>query len=358
MHSGTTHAPGARRTRISVLSSEFPQYACAQLRLLAPFHALATQFDLHWLLELHGRTARINLAPLASADLVIVQRHFPSAQTAALLERVLSLGVPVVYETDDLFTCAMPVPGGASGRTFGGDPVSAFIARADAVTVSTSGLARALLPLNRNITVVPNLIDESLWTVASRQPARDRVTIGYAGTPTHAEDLLLIEEPLARIGERYADRVAFVFMGCVTDRLRGLPNATIIPFTANYPAYARRLPQLGVDIGLAPLRDTPFNRMKSDIKWLEYSMSGAAGVYSDVGQFRDTVEHLKTGMLTDTDPHHWYDCIEYLIREPDARRSIANTARDAVLRDRTLRTGATTIRRLVQKLLTKSGTGS
>jgi hypothetical protein len=34
------------------------------------------------------------------------------------------------------------------------------------------------------------------------------------------------------------------------------------------------------DIALSPLQDTPFNRCKSDIKFLDYSAIGAAGIYS------------------------------------------------------------------------------
>ena len=46
--------------------------------------------------------------------------------------------------------------------------------------------------------------------------------------------------------------------------------------------YAATLCELRLDIGIAPLADTAFNRNKSSIKYYEYGMSGAVTVASNV----------------------------------------------------------------------------
>jgi hypothetical protein len=49
-----------------------------------------------------------------------------------------------------------------------------------------------------------------------------------------------------------------------------------------FPEHARKICDLALDIGIAPLADNQFNRNKSCIKYYEYAMSGAVTVASHV----------------------------------------------------------------------------
>ena len=57
----------------------------------------------------------------------------------------------------------------------------------------------------------------------------------------------------------------------VIGRLAALPNAIASKTEIRYPEYPQMLAMLDLDIGLSPLADTPFNRSKSHIKWLDYA---------------------------------------------------------------------------------------
>lgn len=61
----------------------------------------------------------------------------------------------------------------------------------------------------------------------------------------------------------------------------------------------RKLPQLiaSVDINIAPLVDTLFNRAKSENKWLEAALVEVPTLASNVGAFKTMIQDGKTGFL-------------------------------------------------------------
>jgi len=116
-------------------------------------------------------------------------------------------------------------------------------------------------------------------------------------------------------------------------------EARELPFSEDYAAYARALKNLAPDIGLAPLEDTPFNRCKSAVKWLEYSALGAAGVYADLAPYAP-VRHGETGLKAGADPDLWEDALMRLVADKTLRRDMGERARAEVLAHWGLRAGA------------------
>jgi tetratricopeptide (TPR) repeat protein len=57
----------------------------------------------------------------------------------------------------------------------------------------------------------------------------------------------------------------------------------------------------GLDIGLAPLLPTGYNRCRSDVKFLEYASQGVAGIYTDLEPYRGDVVPEQTGLLYRTE---------------------------------------------------------
>lgn len=334
---------------LAVYSLDLPAYACARLRLLGPAGALKGKVDLRWAARSDGSNYAISAQAMQGADGVVFQRYFPMQDTWPLVEQALASGLPVLYDTDDNFL-AVPHDHPMRLRL---EPVIPFaaelLARADCVTVSTPELKRAFAGRARRVEVLPNLIDERLWSPAAVSVAMSDsgpVRIVFAGTPSRSDDLAFLVPVLAGIQGRYGQGVAFTFLGCT---LPGVA-AQAVPFQEDYAGYARVLAALQPDIGLAPLADSPFNRCKSPVKWLEYSAVGAAGVYADLPPYA-RVTHGVTGLKVGPDPEQWFEALDVLIRDGALRRRLASQARAEVLSRWSLRAGAEGYQRLWQSII-------
>ncbi len=78
------------------------------------------------------------------------------------------------------------------------------------------------------------------------------------------------------------------------------------------------------DIGILPLADTQFNRMKSDLKFLEHAGHGVAALASPV-VYADTIRDGETGLIY-RDPDDFADKLEELIRSASLRQELADRA--------------------------------
>ena len=90
------------------------------------------------------------------------------------------------------------------------------------------------------------------------------------------------------------------------------------------------------DIALAPLRESQFNQCKSDIKFLDYSAIGAAGIYSHGPAYETTVRHEETGLLVDGVTEAWVDALETLLADGRYRNRLARNASEYLWGQRTL----------------------
>jgi len=267
--------------------------------------------------------------------MVVIQRLFATPENLPFIENVRKTGKPLVYELDDLL---IDLPPSNPNYTFAMRCRPALvesISKAAAVTVSTEELRAELLSTNPNIYVLPNLLNEDIWKRPC--PRGDgRVVVGFTGTATHHEDAELIEEVCTRIAERYGNRVAFTFMGCATEKMKRLPHCSLIDFITDYESFAQALQNTPMDIALVPLQNHPFNRSKSNIKWLEYSSCGVVGIYSDLPPYNSCIQNEETGLLVDGSSQSWFRALERLINDTALRSSISLRARQRVLSEYTL----------------------
>jgi glycosyltransferase involved in cell wall biosynthesis len=97
--------------------------------------------------------------------------------------------------------------------------------------------------------------------------------------------------------------------------------------------------------------DTPFNRSKSDIKFLDYSAMGAAGVYSRVPAYESSVRHAQTGLLVDNDAGAWVQALETLLSDDDLRLGLVKNATEYLSKERILRCRAHDWPKALEELL-------
>jgi glycosyltransferase involved in cell wall biosynthesis len=224
----------------------------------------------------------------------------------------------------------------------------ALLAEADGVVTTTDALAERLRPLSRAVHVVPNALDERLVhgtpALPIRSPFDGRLVVGYMGTFSHDADLRMVAAALEGANRRVPGGIAFEVVGAVRERAT-LASLSTVPVRrlrhrhveTEYPAFlpwfcAR--PQW--DVGIAPLRDRPFNRTKSDIKFLDYAAAGIPGIFSRGPAYDGSVVHGRTGWLVDNDPAAWEEALVTLLADPALRLDIAVRARRYLEADRVL----------------------
>lgn len=202
---------------------------------------------------------------------------------------------------------------------------------ADHIIVSTEPLRQSLKKYGKPITVIENSIDPKIWKVKKPKKRTDgKIRIGWAGSGSHLADTHIINEAFDEILKKYP-QVEIHLVGFVeNDSERGGREFHHRP-TMGYEEYPQFLADMDLDIAVAPLMDSPFNRAKSNIKWLEHSMLETPMVLSDVVPYNLCVKNYKTGYLA-KGKAQWVKYLSWLIENEEKRKAIGKAAKENVLK--------------------------
>ena len=80
------------------------------------------------------------------------------------------------------------------------------------------------------------------------------------------------------------------------------------------------------DIGIAPLEDNDFTKCKYFNKYLEYTLSGIIGIYSNVEPYLFVVRDGINGLLADNNSKSWEEKLTLAIKDRNVRISCAKNA--------------------------------
>jgi len=348
----------SNRTKIAYYTLDNLTFAISRLRVIDPLIYLQDNFTLLYGIKQFGKQLEIQLDILQHADLIVVQRGFPCAETQKFVDAILQSGKPIIYETDDLLTESSLTkeafnhpqrPDYEKKSPF----IKQFIQAATVVSVSTEFLQEQYSDLNDNIVVLPNLLNDVLWQFPEKDHTQqDKLIIGFAGSQGHMEDLRMIEDVLLAIYAKYRNKIAFSFIGCITDQLKALPYSTFTEANSQYVGWSTRLRNAKFDIAVVPLIDHPFNQCKSHIKWLEYSALGIPAIFSNLAEYKKNVIHLQTGLLVENNFDSWFTALEMLINDNLLAKRIGQTAKQFVMENYTLfKKGETQYLNFYQSLL-------
>ncbi len=201
----------------------------------------------------------------------------------------------------------------------------------DALQFGTPELKRKYGYLNPRCCVFPNQI---LAAPPERTQKPDgTVIVGWGGSISHLPDMEKISDRLVRwimyrddvhLYLMCADEISELFKALPDDRKRRFATGSI----EDYYSFLSHL-----DIGIAPLEDTPFNRSRSDIKVLEYAANGVVPVVQATGPYLLSVKQGKTGFFFNT-PDELISTLDRLVSDASARISVSSSAREYVLRER------------------------
>ncbi len=272
----------------------------------------------------------------AAGHSVVLAPYFALRPLVSLLETEPgALGKrALVYDTDDdVFSAALP-PGAEDFLER--DLVARILGLADLVTVSTPVLAERLgQRTTAPVRVIRNALDPAWYEAASPDDAADAPglpRVVYHGAPIRWSDYELarpgVDAVAAEIGT-----MRRVWLGADATRLAGSMDE-VRPWVGGVPEFAAALVAARPDVGLAPLQDTPYNRARSELHWLEYALAGAPTIVSGLAGpnpydvVRDGVDGLVASTAAD-----WARHLRLLAESPDLRAELAARARTRVLAD-------------------------
>ncbi len=251
-------------------------------------------------------------------------------------------GRAIVYETDDDVLATPPWSGHSAIAGLESDLVRSMLGRADLVTVSTPPLQRIAARHNDAVRLVRNAI-EPTWYEGDRSAASVGATAGGAtsvgatgprvafyGVSSRMRDYAVCREAVDEVA-RTVPGTRRIWLGGDDDAVRAVADE-VHGFERSAPAFARLLAESRPDIGLAPVVDEPFNRARSELHWLEYSMTGAATIASRLmgGGPYDVIRDGVDG-LTARNRAQWRDSLKKLAGSPTLRAELAGRARERVL---------------------------
>ena len=195
-----------------------------------------------------------------------------------------------------------------------------MVEEADYVICATPALAEVYGAVTPRVVVCENTVDPADWV---KRQKKKRI-VGVVLSTNHLSHMDMVKDAM-----RAASKIKGVEVQVVgLDPDWDFPY-THIGFTPGVPAYRRVISKWSV--GLAPIVDNDVTRCKSDLKWLEFTMSGAALVASDVEAYKRVPNDA---LLRAVNAAEFTDATLELLRDESMRRRLIRTSMFHVEQDR------------------------
>lgn len=287
---------------------------------------------------------RISDESFEQMDIILVSRTWGETATQIkwLRDKCTQFNVTLMLDLDDYWVLESGHPMVNVYREKGiSNIIRAHISCVDHVICTNDYLADKVKVLNKNVTVIPNCTFSGYEQYKIKTEPNDLVRFGWFGGAQHYEDIILMESG----------------MGILADdkSLSGLYRLYLGGWNENpmYAAYERVFSANGkqqhygrieaadiysyvggynfVDVCLAPLRDTTFNKCKSELKIVEAGTMHKAIIASDVYPYNTVIKHGENGFLVrEARSKDWHKYIKLLINDKDLRLRLADNLQATV----------------------------
>ena len=312
------------------------------IRLLSTFNNLNSKFSACIIDVNDGNEINLVKSDLLNdnflLDIIIISREaFHSNEFLDLLiKKCKLLGIKIIYELDDDL---MNIDKSHRDYNYYAQKrmgIFHIAKNADVITVSTNALKSKLCNYNDNIIVIPNVITHYWECDINETPAKNNIIkIGYMGTPTHKDDIKLIEDAFYIVKNYFKEKnkdVIFEMIGGTAEKLSWANQIEISTTNKFFPNFVKFVKEtINWDVAVAPLEDNNINASKSELKYLEYSYLEIPGVYSEIGPYKENIIHGFNGLLVhENSPYEWADNIIKLIENEDLRKNIIKFSKEDI----------------------------
>jgi glycosyltransferase involved in cell wall biosynthesis len=276
-------------------------------------------------------------------DLVWIEKEalpwFP-----AWFERWLLSRVPYVLDFDDAIFHNYDLHRSAWVRRVYGRRIDSLMANARLIIAGNRYLAdRATAAGARCVEVLPTVVDFARYAAKKKYSVATKPHIVWIGSPSTVQYLLELAEPLGALAKRQPFTLRVIGGGALT-----MPGVDVESLTWSADMEATAIAEC--DVGIMPLRDTPWEQGKCAYKLIQYMACGLPTVASPIGANRDVLIEGETGYFADT-ASDWVEKMELLLCNAALRQRFGQAGRARVEAEYCLQQTAP---RLV-RLLTEAG---
>lgn len=309
-----------------------------------------------------------------------------------LIQMLNSLGVITVCDIDDYWMPGKehPIHDIIKINKIN-EKITANLKVAKYVSTTTELFASEIMKLNKNVVVFPNAINPNEPQFKEPNEESDKLRVGWLGGSSHLHDIQLLDQGFSKL-TNFKDKVQYVLCGFdtrgsvteINSQTKEHTKRNILPaetvwaqyekiFTQNFSivserykkhllnynqedfenemnesylrvwtkpvtSYAKNYSKF--DVSLAPIKNTMFNRMKSQLKVIEAGFYKKAIIASDIGPYTLDLKHcLEFGnfidgnaMLVQENRNHsdWGKFIEKLIKNPNLAKDMGERLYETV----------------------------
>lgn len=240
------------------------------------------------------------------------------------------LGMKVWFDIDDIWELETRHPLYQSYRTYNAKgKTEKLLKEADVITTPNERLCELSSKFNKNVVLLENFINPYEAQFFVRPKDFSRINFGWIGAKFHVNDVELLRDSLDKL---YNENLDFrvIYGGYIPNE----PNCEAIQkflTGGNNPRAKEKYGYLKaedeeryammynhINVALAPLADTRYNSMKSELKIIEAGHFGIPVIASDVYPYNTVIEHGVNGFLVKKERNHkdWRKYMKAFIETP------------------------------------------
>ena len=289
------------------------------------------------------------LGEIGNYDLVFLYREAIPAGPPVIERAIAKRAIPIVYDFDDAIF--LPNVSEANQRvSFLKSPerIAELLRLSTKVVAGNEFLAAYARGHHRDVTVIPTAVDTDHFTPAAARPRRDRLLVGWIGSPTTFQYLKALAPILREVAAEHTFTLRVSGAGEAVD-FPGLQIETPEWSLAGEVALFNTL-----DIGVYPLRDDDWSKGKCGFKAIQCMACGVPVVAQAVGVNREIIVDGENGFLAST-PEEWKQKLGRLLTDAALRERFARGGRRTIEERYSLRVVAPRLEAVLRDALQRGG---
>ena len=278
-------------------------------RLAMPFDYLKERMNITFAVQ----EDEINAVDFSEYDVCVISRYLVNMDK---LREAKAKGLKIIVDIDDYWNVPKYNPAYKFYKEKYKKSVIESLNLADMVWATTWQLAEKVAEINPNVHILPNYIDTTSpqWNAIAEHP----LTIGYVGGFSHLEDLKLLRGQMETICLKYNARFLlcgykhldplYLEMERAVHEKKDRPDWFWVSEITNFVQYGKHYSHM--DIVIAPLTKTNFNRHKSELKIVEAAAYKLPIAVSDVEPYTN---HANNEGVTFVKNNDWVSALGEMI---------------------------------------------